>query len=127
MAGRDTKVPTDLDRQIGSRIRARRIAVSMTQVELGVRTGVSFQQVQKYESGSNRISVGRLHQIASALGVTIEDVMGSTDPADVRPGSQDASPEEARDLINAFLATDDPKLRRALLNLTRDLARSGRV
>jgi transcriptional regulator with XRE-family HTH domain len=58
---------TKADKELGDKIRARRIEISMSQAELGEHIGVSFQQVQKYEKGVNRVSVPRLAQIAKAL------------------------------------------------------------
>jgi transcriptional regulator with XRE-family HTH domain len=62
---------TTADRSLGERIRARRIAAAITQQELAEKLGVSFQQVQKYEKGKNRVSVVRLGQIAKALDESI--------------------------------------------------------
>lgn len=59
-----------IDRVVGQRVRARRIEHGLSQSALAEAGGISFQQIQKYEKGSNRISVGRLVQIASALGTT---------------------------------------------------------
>ena len=60
-----------IDIEIGSRVRMRRISVGMSQEKLGDMLGLTFQQVQKYEKGTNRISVGRLVDIAKILGVDI--------------------------------------------------------
>ena len=60
-----------IDIEIGKRIRQARVAAGLTQTELGARLGISFQQVQKYEKGRNRIGGGRLYKIARALGVKI--------------------------------------------------------
>ena len=65
------KSPTDADRFIGNRIRARRMLIGMSQERLGEILGVTFQQVQKYEKGVNRIGAGRLQDIAEAHGVPI--------------------------------------------------------
>jgi transcriptional regulator with XRE-family HTH domain len=68
MAG--TKEATELDRQIGTRLRLLRVACGKSQDWLGVQLGITFQQVQKYEKGTNRIGGSRIQQIASPLGVT---------------------------------------------------------
>ena len=60
-----------IDKEIGSRVRMRRISIGMSQEKLGDMLGLTFQQVQKYEKGTNRISVGRLVDIAKILGVDI--------------------------------------------------------
>lgn len=65
------RAPNAVDRHVGQRIRIRRTQVGITQTELADALGLSFQQIQKYERGSNRISIGTLAQIASALRTTI--------------------------------------------------------
>jgi transcriptional regulator with XRE-family HTH domain len=62
--------PNSIDVQVGAQIRARRLLRRMSQTELGEAIGVTFQQVQKYENGSNRVSASRLVEIARALGVS---------------------------------------------------------
>ncbi|MCH8188327.1 MAG: helix-turn-helix transcriptional regulator [Proteobacteria bacterium] len=61
----------EIDIEIGRRLRQARVAAGLTQTELGVRLGISFQQIQKYEKGRNRIGGGRLYKIARILGVKI--------------------------------------------------------
>ena len=67
---RNVKSPLPMDATIGQRIRAQRLNRGMSQTELADTLGITFQQVQKYEKGANRVSVSRLQQIAEALGVT---------------------------------------------------------
>ena len=64
------KTNNELDRRVGERLRSRRLKMRLSQTELGASAGVSFQQVQKYEKGANRISAGRMIQFAERLGVT---------------------------------------------------------
>jgi transcriptional regulator with XRE-family HTH domain len=64
-----TKSPTEIDKQIGVRVRMRRLTLDMPQEQLAAALGLTFQQVQKYEKGVNRIGAGRLQQIAEALQV----------------------------------------------------------
>lgn len=66
------KAPNEVDRQVGSRVRMRRLLIGLSQEKLGAALGLTFQQVQKYEKGTNRISASRLQQIAVTLGVSIE-------------------------------------------------------
>jgi transcriptional regulator with XRE-family HTH domain len=66
------KSPNPVDRHIGSRVRARRNMLGMSQEKLADALGLTFQQVQKYEKGSNRVGASRLLQIAGILGVNIE-------------------------------------------------------
>ena len=65
--GRGT--PQDVDRHVGARIRERRTMLGLTQQQVAERIGVTYQQAHKYEAGANRLSAGRLYQIAQALGV----------------------------------------------------------
>jgi len=63
------KAPNPVDKYVGSRVRMRRIMLGMSQERLGEALGLTFQQIQKYETGANRISAGRLFEIAAALDV----------------------------------------------------------
>ena len=71
------KMPGDVDVEVGQRIKALRAQCGMTQQKLADLTGVTFQQVQKYENGKNRISAGRLKRISEVLGVDIGHLYGS--------------------------------------------------
>jgi transcriptional regulator with XRE-family HTH domain len=62
--------PTAVDAHVGQKIRARRIFLGMSQTEVADASGISFQQIQKYESGGNRVGASRLQQISDALGVS---------------------------------------------------------
>ncbi|NFV80036.1 helix-turn-helix domain-containing protein [Magnetospirillum aberrantis] len=64
---------TDTDKQIGAKIRERRILSGLNQNQLAERVGITYQQLHKYERGHNRVSAGRLHQIAQVLGASISD------------------------------------------------------
>ena len=79
MAKSKTKSTTSHDVDVGLRIRARRMAKGMSQTELGEQLGVTFQQVQKYEKGVNRVGAGRLVRIAEALDVPVSFFFGATD------------------------------------------------
>src|ERR1700722_11098995 len=63
------KVPNPIDRHVGSRVRMRRVILGMSQEKLGEALGLTFQQVQKYEKGANRIGASRLQQISRTLDV----------------------------------------------------------
>jgi transcriptional regulator with XRE-family HTH domain len=69
--GQQTRSPDPRDREVGQRIRAQRLIRKMSQEELGDRIGITFQQVQKYEKGTNRVSAGRLIRISEILGVPV--------------------------------------------------------
>src|ERR1700716_198448 len=66
-----TKVPNPIDKHVGSRLRMRRMMLGMSQEKLGDAFGLTFQQVQKYEKGTNRMGASRLQQAADILGVTV--------------------------------------------------------
>lgn len=72
------KSPDPVDVEVGRRIRIQRMARGMSQTELGKRIGVTFQQVQKYEKGANRVGAGRLTRIASVLEVPVSTFFGGS-------------------------------------------------
>src|ERR1700674_5845773 len=65
------KVPNPIDKHVGSRVRMRRMMIGMSQEKLGEKLGITFQQIQKYEKGTNRIGASRLQQIATVLSVPV--------------------------------------------------------
>lgn len=81
--GAGQKVPKEMDIRVGQRIRARRISIEMSQEKLGDALGLTFQQVQKYEKGTNRVGASRMAQIAEALGVSIGYLFGENVSAKV--------------------------------------------
>ena len=72
VSGATVKDPQPVDRHVGSRVRMRRMMVGMSQEKLGQACGITFQQVQKYEKGTNRMGASRLHQISRVLDVPVE-------------------------------------------------------
>src|SRR5258708_4820360 len=90
--------PTDV--HIGNRVRARRMMLGMSQETLGGKIGVTFQQIQKYEHGSNRVGGSRMHQIAGALGIGEAFFFEGLASPD-KPG------EKVPDFVGAFMATSD--------------------
>ena len=72
---RTVKSPTDIDREVGKRLRALREEAGISQTALGDGSGITFQQVQKYENGVNRVSVSRLMQFCDVLGVPVSQVL----------------------------------------------------
>jgi transcriptional regulator with XRE-family HTH domain len=128
------KQASPIDVQVGTRVRLRRMLIGMSQEKLGEMLGLTFQQVQKYEKGVNRIGAGRLFQVAHILGVPInyfyEGVSGVTDGA---PGFADpgvSSPPvmeflssgEGLQLSLAFMKIKDPKVRKRVLDLVKSLS-----
>ena len=107
------KTPNPIDKHVGSRVRMRRMMLNMSQEKLGDALGLTFQQVQKYEKGTNRIGASRLQQIAAILQVPVAFFFeGAPDPA-ARSAAMPAAPgpEAAGDLapesIYGFLATPE--------------------
>lgn len=112
------------DQAIGERMRTQRMAIGMTQEELASRLGVSFQQIQKYERGANRVSAVRLSQIADALGtnaVTILDGVDGDSKFKSTPISRFMATKVGVDLIEAMLQIKDPSVRQAVVSLAQAL------
>jgi transcriptional regulator with XRE-family HTH domain len=128
------KAPNPIDKHVGSRVRMRRMMLSMSQEKLGDALGLTFQQVQKYEKGTNRIGASRLQQISNILQVPVAFFFeGAPDLDGARPpGSKDApSPTYVADflatsdglaLTKAFMRIGDQKLRRRIVDLVEQIA-----
>lgn len=126
MEGKDLSRVTALELAIGARMRTRRRQLGLSQSDLADKLGVSFQQVQKYERGANRVAASTLVAAAVALGTTVawlvgEESSGRDDDEDVfralaRPG--------ALEILQAFNAIGDAPARMALLALVREMAAS---
>jgi len=121
-----------IDRLVGVRVRERRIALGMSQDMLAKKLGLSFQQVQKYEKGTNRISAGRLFVLAQALMTPVVyffgEVIGASrqsgfaeDPAP-SPVMSFAASREGQELAVALAQIKDAKARKNLINLAKSLA-----
>jgi transcriptional regulator with XRE-family HTH domain len=128
------KQPNPIDIHVGSRVRLRRMMLGMSQEKLGEHLGITFQQIQKYEKGTNRIGASRLQHIASTLQVPVafffEDAPGT--PGDPPGGLNEARPaqyvvnflssSEGIQLNKAFVRIKDVKLRRRIIDLVRTVA-----
>jgi len=128
--GRGTGVPDPVDVHVGSRIRIRRLLIGMNQETLAKALGLTFQQVQKYEGGANRVSASRLSQIAEVLGVAISYFFNDIDTAG---GDPDQSELEARErmqrpdvieLIRSYYAIGDARIRQQFLDMVKTVAQS---
>jgi transcriptional regulator with XRE-family HTH domain len=114
------------DAEIGQRVRALRLQRGLSQTELGQLISVTFQQVQKYEKGANRISAGRLQRIAEVLGVPVAHFFARPTDKD----TADAAPDEGRflqsegalRLARAYARIKEPGIRLQLLRLTEAIA-----
>jgi transcriptional regulator with XRE-family HTH domain len=118
--------PHRLDVAMGQRIRERRRALGMSQGDLARALGITFQQVQKYERGANRVSFSRLMDIVRALGCQLADLtdgLESDRPAPPLDASHRLMAEDgASELLKAYAALDNRSLRQALLQHARALA-----
>ena len=126
--------PTDVG--VGARVRQRRVQLGMSQEKLGEALGLTFQQVQKYERGTNRVGASRLWDMSRILGVPVsyfysgaEDDEGSTGLAPAGIPEQDPmSRRETTELVRAYYRISDPTMRRRIFELAKALARlSGRA
>ena len=132
-----SKSPDPIDVHVGARLRYRRMLIGMSQEALGDSLGLTFQQVQKYEKGQNRIGASRLHRIAIALQVPVgfffeglldapsagADAPSETTVPPLDPMSFIASPEGLQ-LNLAFQRIEDTATRRKIVDLVETLARA---
>ena len=140
--GRGTGIPSPVDVHVGARLRVRRTLSGMSQTTLGDAIGLSFQQMQKYERGANRISASRLFDLAQVLDVPIAyffDDMPTAVAASSptlgggkakKPPSYELDPMAKREtlqLVRAYYKITDPEIRKRLFEMTKTLgARSSR-
>jgi transcriptional regulator with XRE-family HTH domain len=130
------KAPNPIDKHVGSRVRMRRMMLSMSQEKLGGALGLTFQQVQKYEKGTNRIGASRLQQISHILQVPVAFFFEGA--PNVHPHGDVVSEAPAPTYVSDFLATADglaltkafmeikePKLRRRIVDLVEEIAGRG--
>ena len=127
------KQANPIDIQVGNRVRIRRMLIGMSQEKLGDLLGLTFQQVQKYEKGVNRIGAGRLFEVAQILGVPIdffyegvgatrEERSGVSESESAPPVMEFVSSGEGLQLSLAFMKIKDPKVRKRVLDLVKSLA-----
>lgn len=115
-----------IDKAIGGRLKMYRQRANISQTALGKHLGVSFQQVQKYENGTNRVSAATLIKISRALNISVGELMVlESHPAPTAGSSKDfarfAKSPEGRSLIHGFMAINDPALRRHIVGLVKAL------
>ena len=126
IGGRD-----EVDAVVGARLGLRRSALGLSQSALAQQVGVSFQQVQKYETGQNRISASRLHRVATVLGTSVEAFFPPVETA--RGASDDGwsglrfitATADGRTVIAGFPMIADREVRKAVARVVRALARDG--
>lgn len=117
---------TPIDAIIGTKIRARRLEMHMSQQQLADSLGLSFQQVQKYEKGVNRVGVGRLQQIADYLDTDMRYFMGDLGgdikkPPTVSRYAKFMATKDGVDIIEAMIRITNPELRKGVIQLARTL------
>jgi transcriptional regulator with XRE-family HTH domain len=128
-----TKAPNPVDKYVGSRVRMRRIMLGMSQEKLGEALGLTFQQVQKYEKGTNRVGASRLQQISEILQVPVSFLFdgGPSGAANTEGFSEGSSPAYVSDflatseglaLTRAFTRITDAKMRRSIVDLVEQIA-----
>ena len=123
-----------IDKHVGSRVRMRRLMLDMSQTDVADALGLTFQQVQKYEKGTNRIGASRLQHISQILQVSVPFFFEGAPTASAGPtakASADApSPSYVADflatsdglsLVRAFMSIEDTKLRRAIVRLVEEI------
>ncbi len=127
-AGGETRRARAVDLAVARRVRRRRLELGMTLKRMAELTGVSHQQMHKYETGTTRLSAGLLHRIAQALGVEVGHFFAGMDPE----GRDQAGPAAARGqrrmllgLVRHVAGLGDRRHREALCRLARDLAALG--
>ena len=130
----ENKLPSLIDKHVGRRLRWRRRELKLSQEALAERLGITFQQIQKYERGANRVSAGRLFELAQALDTTIPYFYQGADAVEraARQGfSEDEQEEfvgqidaETVDLVIAFQSIPDPELRKSILEMVMRSARA---
>jgi len=127
-----TKAPNPVDKYVGSRVRMRRIMLGMSQEKLGEALGLTFQQIQKYEKGTNRVGASRLQQISEVLQVPVSFLFdGGPSGVVGEISAENASPSYIADflatseglaLTRAFMRIPDAKLRRSIVDLVEQIA-----
>ncbi len=134
--GHGTGIPSPVDVHVGRRVRMRRTLLGMSQTTLGQAIGLTFQQVQKYERGTNRVSSSRLYDVARVLDVPVEfffedmpaEVVGSS-PSQRRGKAKERAryefdpmaKRETLELVRAYYKISDPQVRKLLFAMVKTL------
>src|SRR3954453_15602212 len=127
------KAPNPIDKHVGSRVRMRRMLLGMTREKLGAPLGLTFQEVQKYKKGTNRIGASRLQQISIILQVPVAfffegapvlhtNADGMKEARSPASGSDFLATSEVLALTKAFTRIKEPKLRRRIVDLVEQIA-----
>ncbi len=131
--GYGTRKPSPIDVHVGARVRQRRVLLGMNQTKLGDALGLTFQQVQKYENGTNRVSASRLYDLSRVLDVSIEhffedmpNAVAASSPAAKKSGKAKKPPSnepnpmakrETLELVRAYYKIKDADVRKRMYQL----------
>ena len=133
------KNPNPVDVHVGSRVRLRRTLFGLSQEKLGEAVGLTFQQIQKYEKGSNRMGASRLYQFSQILDVPISFFFDDmpADIAEAKPGTVTAmtsdsgrdpmAKRETLEFVRAYYRIFAPRVRKSVFELTKSIATSGQT
>jgi transcriptional regulator with XRE-family HTH domain len=114
------KLPKPVDVEVGNRIRLRRQLLRMSQEKLGEGLGITFQQIQKYEKGTNRVGASRLHAIAKILDVPPSYFFGDTEAAEQdKEAVSLLGTRDAFEMARAYERIADPHVRKSLLSIVK--------
>jgi len=129
-------MPNPVDEIVGKKLRTRRTLLGLSQEALGKEVGVSFQQIQKYERGANRIGASRLYEFSKVLMIPVEyffegmerkqggsdQASGLAEPAALKFEHEAVSSRETLEIVRAFNRIDDPLVRKRIFELVKILA-----
>jgi len=134
VASKTSKRASELDYSIASRVRMERMRLGMSQTDIGDRLGVSFQQIQKYENGINRIGAGRLFEIAAIFHIPVQALYPAIKDSNLATKQSEQGPDEFADiritadslrLCRAFLQIKDARVRRKIVALVETMRSDG--
>lgn len=131
-----SRKPDPTDQYVGKRIRMRRLTLGLSQTDVAARLGLTFQQIQKYEKGTNRVGAGRLQTLSEILDVPVAfffenlpDIRGQIPKSDRASSPVDvfdfAASRAGLALITAFVRIKDERVRNSVIELVRRIADSG--
>ena len=130
--------PNPIDVHVGKRIKLRRALLGMSQEELAAKLGITFQQIQKYEKGNNRVGASRLYDMVNALDAPVsffyddipEDActfspmtLSGTKPVAVHSEGDAIARKETQELLSVYYAISDPKVRKSIYEMAKALGR----
>ena len=128
------KSPNPVDVHVGRRVRMRRMMLNLSQSDLGKKSGITFQQIQKYERGANRVSASRLLEFAKMLDVPVSFFFEglALNGAKLKNPPEDLAQKllatrDGIELTKAFVSIDDKALRQSIVNMIEEVAKRRRI